>query len=188
MSDNIIEFPFGGGEPQRFGGWIQTYTGDRIYPLDPKPEEINIEDIAHSLSLQCRYNGHCERFYSVAEHSLLLSYLVEPEYALDALMHDASEAYLADIPRPIKPYLQGYYEHEASLMAKISEVFHFSWPMPDQVKEYDTRILNDERIQNMSEGKYEWDDYGEPLGVSLLFLSPNGAEKAFLERFFELTL
>jgi len=188
MPDNIIQLElFKKVDEPRIGGWIQTFTGDRIYPLDPQPDEISIEDIAHSLSMQCRYNGHCNNFYSVAEHSLLLSYLVDPEYALDALLHDSSEAYLADIPRPIKPFLKGYYEHEDALMHKIADKFKFNWPLPDQVKEYDMRILNDEREQNMNECEYEWDDYGEPVGVSLMFLSPAGAEKVFLERYFELT-
>ena len=82
----------------RRGGWIQTYTGRQFWPLDPRIEDIDIHDIAHALSHQCRYSGHCLRFYSVAEHSVLLSHHVAGEHMLWALLHDAWEAYLAAIP------------------------------------------------------------------------------------------
>jgi uncharacterized protein len=171
----------------RKGGWIQTYTGGRIFPLDPRQDEIHIEDIAHSLALQCRYNGHVNDFYSVAEHSVLLSHAVDKDNALTALMHDASEAYLTDVPRPIKSSFVGYYGFEDRLMTLIALKYGFTWPMPIQVKEYDTRILNDERTQLMSEGEYAWDDYGKPLGVTIEKLRPEVAEQVFLDRFHELT-
>lgn len=117
--------------PQREqdGSWIQTFTGRRFWPLDPRPEDVAIEDIAHALSLLCRYNGHVRRFYSVGEHSLLLCWYLEKLYPddralqLQALMHDAAEAYLADIPRPVKPLLTGYYAAEARVEQVIQERF-----------------------------------------------------------------
>jgi len=171
---------------ERIGGWIQTYTGGKIYPLDARADEIDISDIAHSLSMQCRYNGHCETFYSVAEHCVLLSRLVDPENAFAALMHDASEAYLTDIPRPIKPGLLNYKEIENKLMNVIALKYGFTWPPPLQVTEYDMRILNDEREQNMWKSIHEWDDYGEKLGVELKFWSPEKAEQKFINAFIKL--
>lgn len=172
----------------RNGGWIQTFTGGRIFPLDPLPDEIHIEDIAHSLSLQCRYNGHVKKFYSVAEHSVIVSKNVDAGNELAGLMHDASEAYLTDVPRPIKPYFTGYYDFEEALMKVIADKYSFAWPMSPDVKTADNRILMDEKAQLLGKGEFEWtDDFGKPLGVAIESLSPEAAEQAFLDRFKELT-
>lgn len=74
---------------ERIGDWIQTFTGRQFWPLDPQPDHIDIADIAHALAHDCRFGGHCRRFYSVAEHSVLLSRAVAPEFRLAALMHDS---------------------------------------------------------------------------------------------------
>lgn len=105
------------------GDWIQTYSGRAFYPLAPYPQDVCIEDIAHALSQLCRFGGHCRRFYSVAEHSVLLSRVVVPEFQLWALLHDASEAYLVDVPRPIKKQLPAYVEAERRVMAAICARF-----------------------------------------------------------------
>lgn len=168
------------------GGWIQTYTGLAFYPMSPKVEDIQIVDIAHALSQICRYGGHCSRFYSVAEHSVLLSYAVAPENAFWALMHDASEAYLGDIPRPIKSRLAGYVEAERNLMYVICESFGLEPEEPAEVKEADTRILMDERRQLMSLPPETWSEEYKPLGVTLEFMDCITAERRFLERFLEL--
>src|SRR5579885_2784587 len=86
----------------RHGDWIQTYCGVAFYPLDPRPEEILIEDIAHALSMLCRFTGHVKRFYSVAQHCVYVSHRCDPKDALWGLLHDAAEAYLNDISRPVK--------------------------------------------------------------------------------------
>jgi 5'-deoxynucleotidase YfbR-like HD superfamily hydrolase len=125
--------------------WIQTYTGKPFWPLEPELGEIDIVDIAHALSMQCRYSGHTKRFYSVAEHSVHISNSVSPENALWGLLHDASEAYLVDIPRPLKPYLPQYKEAETRCMMAIAKRVGLSWPEPAEVKEMDTRILFNER-------------------------------------------
>jgi hypothetical protein len=90
------------------GGWMQTFTGRQFFPMDPRPEEVDPTDIAHALSLLCRYNGHVDRFYSVAEHCVHLSYVVPPEHALWALLHDATEAYVGDMISPLKIHMPGY--------------------------------------------------------------------------------
>jgi hypothetical protein len=167
----------------RKGDWIQTYTGVQFWPLDPRADEIQIEDIAHALSMQCRFSGHCLRFYSVAEHCVLLSRHVPRGDALWALLHDASEAYLVDIPRPIKPALGIYRELEASLMLRVCERFGISPEMPTSVHEADRAILTDEMRQNMSAAPAPWSTETSPLGVKLRYWSPARAEEEFLEEF-----
>lgn len=108
----------------RSGDWIQTATGGQFWPMDPQPDEIDINDIAHALAMLCRFGGHCLRFYSVAEHSVLLSHAVPPEHALWALLHDATEGYLVDMPRPIKAFLPGYKEAEAGIVRAVIEYEH----------------------------------------------------------------
>lgn len=176
------------GEGQmRNGDWIQTFTGRKFWPVDPRADEIEIEDIAHALSLLCRYGGHCLRFYSVAEHSVLLSRAMAPEFKLHALLHDASEAYLIDLPRPIKNCLPGYREAEAAIEAAVAERFGLPPVMPPQVKEADTRILMDERAVNMRNAPSKWTTDTTPLGIELQFWSPYRAEVEFLNEFESLT-
>jgi len=86
----------------RYKGWMETFSGRRVNPLNIRKSDISIKDIAHALSLICRYGGHSKVFYSVAEHSIRVSYVIDPEYKLAALLHDSAEAYLGDIIRPLK--------------------------------------------------------------------------------------
>ena len=174
----------GTGE-DRGDNWIQTFTGKAFYPFDPRPEDICIEDIAHALSNQCRYAGHTHKFYSVAEHSVLLSYAVHPQFARWALLHDSSEAYLTDIPRPIKHLLPQYKEAEARVMKCIVERFGLD-PLeePEQVREYDTRILHNERDALLGRPPRSWGLVGEPLTrLSIEGWSPVKAEGMFLEQY-----
>lgn len=114
------------------GDWIVTMTGAHFYPLDPKPEDVRLEDIAHALAHQCRWAGHTSEFYSVAQHACMVARLVEriaPHYALMALHHDSAEAYLVDVPRPVKPLFRGYEAVERRILETISNAL--SIPMPD---------------------------------------------------------
>ncbi|MEL7586629.1 MAG: hypothetical protein AAGU19_07930 [Prolixibacteraceae bacterium] len=121
---------------------IRTYTGLYMNVFEPKPEMINIEDIAHSLSMQCRFGGHLPIFFSVAQHSINCAALVGDErQMLAALLHDASEAYLLDIPRPIKSRMPEYKAIEYKLMLAIADKFGFEWPMSDIVKKIDEEML-----------------------------------------------
>lgn len=163
------------------GDWIQTYTGKAFNPMAPNARFICIDDIAHSLSMQCRYAGHCKRFYSVAEHCVLMSREVSDENKLWALLHDASEAYLVDVPRPIKPYLVGYKEIEARVMGAVCERFNLCGMMPDEVHAADFAILRDECEQNMSEPPMAWNLPAKGLGVTLQLWSPERAKKEFLD-------
>lgn len=169
------------------GDWIQTASGRQFWPMDPRPDEVFIEDIAHALSNLCRFGGHCQRFYSVAEHCVLLSQVALQEFKLWALLHDASEAYLVDVPRPIKPYLYGYDAAEAKIMRAVEERFNLHLGLPDHVKHLDRAILTDERKQNMATAPVAWSTDGEPLGVTLRCWPPNKARRMFLSAFYELS-
>ena len=181
---------------------IQTYSGKKFDPLNPRAEDICIEDIAHALSLKCRFGGHCTSFYSVAQHSVLASSIAEAqqgstEMQLWALLHDAAEAYLPDVATPIKHFLQfekklgewfvsvSFKYVEEMILEKIAQVFCFpSPPMPELIKEIDLRMVATERQQLMSEG-FVW---GGLLGVDsykipIISWSPAEAEISFLMRF-----
>lgn len=170
------------GTVLRRGDWMQTYTGRKFWPLDPRPEDVCIADIAHSLSMQARYAGHGKRFYSVAEHCVHVAAACGAEASLWGLLHDASEAYLVDVPRPLKRYLPGYAEAEARVMTAICDAFGLPHEMPLEVHERDNRILADEIRQNMA--PMEWHvQHDDPLGVDLCFWSPQMAEEEFLLEF-----
>lgn len=170
---------------ERCGLWMQTYSGRRFWPLDPRPEEVHIEDIAHALAHQCRYAGHVLRYYSVAEHCVHLSHAVSPDHALWALLHDASEAYLVDVPRPVKPFLGGYAQAEARVMEAVARRFGLVGDMPAEVAALDTRIIADERA-NLAPCEARWDFDARPLGISLCCWEPAEAKRRFLARFAQL--
>jgi hypothetical protein len=170
----------------RTGAWIETFTGRQFWPLDPHVDDICIEDIAHALSNTCRFNGHVRQFYSVAEHSVFVALTVPVEHRLAALLHDASEAYACDLPRPIKRCVTGYAEAEHRLMECIFEKFGLTLPLPEIVKLHDNRILLDERVQFMPASDRDWNLGVEPLGVQLRGWLPQDAEAAFLETFYTL--
>lgn len=166
----------------RKGDWIQTFSGLKIYPLDPRPEEICLVDIAHALSNICRYTGHCREFYSVAQHSVLVSVYSSPENALWGLFHDASEAYLCDIASPVKKHLTGYREAEVSMMLCIAEKFNLPWPMPSEIAILDNRFLMAE-ARDLGMLSEDWPVYAEPMPNKIVPVPPKSAEAAFLDWF-----
>lgn len=151
---------------------IRTYTGLYVNVFEPTLEMICIEDIAHALSNQCRFGGHLWEFYSVAQHSAYVCHLSEPENKLSALMHDASEAYLIDIPRPIKQRLSNYKEIENNLMTLISQKFGFEWPMNENVKTIDEQML-----------QMEWDCLMLLKNTQIEPMPPQRAEEFFMAAF-----
>jgi len=174
-------------EEQTRGDWMQTFTGRRFYPMDPRPEEVDPADIAHALSLLCRYGGHLDRFYSVAEHCVLMSEWVAPENALAALLHDATEAYVVDVPRPLKRYLPEYRSIEDAVWNAICLRFHVAGDLPAEVKEADNRIILTERNALMSNaGVWAQDGIVEPLPVAIVGWSPAEAELVYQGRLAEL--
>jgi hypothetical protein len=170
-------------EEQTRGDWMQTFTGRRFYPMDPRPEEVDPADIAHALSLLCRYGGHLDRFYSVAEHCVLMSEAVAPEHALAALLHDATEAYVCDVPRPLKRYLPEYRSIEDAVRNAICLRFRVAGDLPAEVKDADNRIILTERNALMSNaGVWAQDGVVEPLPVAIVGWSPAEAELVYRGR------
>ena len=136
--------------------WIQTYSGKKFDFLDIKLESIDIIDIAHALSNLCRYTGHTKSFYSVADHSILAALNVNKEDRLVALLHDATEAYLNDISKPLKNLLPRYRELEDAVWLKIAEKFGLPAKLPLSVKDVDLRLLATEKRDLLAEEPDEW--------------------------------
>jgi hypothetical protein len=167
--------------------WIQTYTGQMFYPLNPRAEDIDIRDIAHALSLLCRFNGHCRCFYSVAEHSVHVSNQLTGADALWGLLHDAAEAYLTDLPRPVKKQMPLFEELEDRLLAVIMQHFGLAPAMPAAVRKADDDLLATEARDLMGTPPEAWSFGGTALAGAIEPMNPPDAERAFLTRFAELT-
>ena len=171
--------------------FIETYTGAAFYPLAPKVEDVTIIDIAHHLAHQNRYSGATEFFYSTAQHCCLLTDYVRKECkgtpldCLQILMHDCAEAYLVDVPRPIKQHMPEFRQWDLAITMCVR-----SWlgigdvPIPKWQDELDSRIIMDERAQVLSDSGLEWKMDGvEPLGIPISWWSPITAEQQFLMRY-----
>lgn len=175
--------------------WIHTFTGREFYPLQGAGE-IVVEDIAHALANQCRYSGHCERFYSVAEHSVRLA-MVTYRRAHDlqttraALLHDASEAYLHDLPRPLKrrPEFAFYREAEDRLQRRILREFGLPEELPVSVHALDKEFLGTEArslftLKRSLERLDKWQDLAPVIeGHTSIGWAPWYAEERFLHEF-----
>ena len=177
----------------RRGDWMQTFTGRAYWPLDPQPGDVDIRDIAHALSMMCRYGGHTNRFYSVAEHSVAVSRLLPREYAMLGLMHDATETYLYDLIRPVKRCVQGYAELEQINWLAIAERFDLAPTIPHIVHQADEALLFVEHEKFMNPHPLQWDisldgnQFAQRLSeVELFGHLPRLAELQFLARFDEL--
>jgi hypothetical protein len=121
---------------------VHTFTGRSFVLQAPTPDSIDIEDIAQGLSLQCRFVGQIGAFYSVAQHSVLCSYMCEPGDELYALLHDAAEAYMGDVPRPVRALvgMDGYNACEAHLTGLILQRFGLRAQIPSSVKAADDAL------------------------------------------------
>lgn len=149
--------------------WINTFSGKKFLLLGK--HEIDLQDIAHSLSFQCRFNGHCLRFYSVAQHCINVARILPQELKLWGLLHDAAEAYIGDMPRPIKKELGFYNNVETSILLSIAGKFNLEWPMPDEIKKADDKMLATEERHIMNSVGH-WNLREKPLrniDLELLF-------------------
>lgn len=192
LSTSSIESPLP-AQASTHTGWIQTYLGKQFWPLDPQPEDIEIVDIAHALSNLCRFGGHSNWFYSVAQHCVLVSLAVPSEFALYGLLHDASEAYLIDVPRPIKHAdgMQVYRRAEA----RLEEVIYERFGLPrlgmkglGHLKTADNQLLRTEQRDLMKPAPAAWvDNRVGALPEHIIPLLPQGAKAIYLSRFHELT-
>lgn len=177
---------------ERKTDWMQTYTGRRFYPFEPSGDDMCIQDIAHALSLLCRYNGHCLGFYSVAQHSVMVS--LHCKYPLHGLLHDADEAYLGDISRPVKRSLKvlgvtALEEAAFAIQQVVAYKFGLIWSHEAEadVKHWDNILLSTEARDMMSpmiDGT-QWTsvDIFDKLSDEIIPVSPEEAEWMFLNRF-----
>lgn len=176
-------------EEYKDADWMETYTGRKFWPGNPRMEDITVFDIAHALAMKCRYNGHSQRFYSVAEHCVMLAGYARHkgwpvETQLHLLMHDGSEAYLPDVPRPIKHFFPDLIKMEHRLDAMIRQWCGLHSAVPPVVKELDSRIIRDERLAIMGPSSNDWKtDALEALGVVVHAVDPSEAERLFLNSF-----
>jgi hypothetical protein len=165
---------------------METFSGRRFFPFDPRPEDIDIVDIAHALSMTCRYGGHAKQFYSVAQHSVLVASKAPAHLALRALLHDAAEAYIGDLIRPIKKddRMAAFHDIERSVEHAICVALDVPWPLlTPEIKALDNRILLDEREAVMSASGHDWKVEGEPLGVHIDLWAPTVAKWKFLDAY-----
>jgi len=174
------------------GHWVNTYTGKHFHYLDPQPEEIDIIDIAHSLSLTCRYGGHCKQFYSVGDHSIRVAEIVPKELKLQALLHDAAEAYLTDLPRPIKYDIPKFRDIEDEIQQVISTKFVIGYPpFPWEgltakrvIKQADNILLATE-ARDMMHDMVDWEALPDPLPEMILPMCSSAVENVFMMRFIQ---
>lgn len=160
---------------------IALYSGGTIDPLAPKASEIMIADIGHSLSMMCRYGGHTDVFYSVAEHCWHMSFIVPAEDALWALLHDAPEAYLADVTRPLKRQLPDWHIYEDRIMSAVCDRFGLDPEMPATVKMADDAMIPLE--WNLLMCNHPPMKITKDLPVKIRYADPRTARQMFLERF-----
>lgn len=170
--------------------YVRTFTGRHFWPVDPRPEDVCIEDIAHALSLTCRWNGHCTRHYSIAQHSCFVHDWVGRGDKLVGLLHDASEAYICDLAKPIKGLVAGYQEIERRLMDTIAQALGFTWPESPAVKDADVFALGAE-MWHLFEPRRQYIAVGAAQqeiieDLTLPTLTPKQAEEAFLRRYYAL--
>ena len=173
----------------REGEPIETFTGGRFYPFDPRSSEVRLEDIAGSLAHTCRFGGHCQRFYSVAEHSLYVAReLADHGERVQAygLLHDAGEAYVGDVPRPVKSRLGDFEAVEARIRETVWEAVGLPAPTEaewEAVMAADDRLLAHEADRLLDDGSWATEPPG--LGYDLALPDPTPpaeARAAFLDR------
>lgn len=179
--------------PDRIGTWGLTFTGRRFWLLSPEPRDIFIIDIAHNLSRMNRYNGGTtgEFGYSVAQHSFLASYLVEPKYQLATLLHDASEAYIGDVISPLKKLLGGRYRAiENGIMDAVAARYGFVYDEETEraVKKADNIMLATE-VRDIVPGHIlRYEPTEKPMYTKVVPIEPEMAKTMFLLRFAELAI
>jgi|SRR5579871_604334 len=190
MSKTILKHSVGVHVTDR-GPYIVTYTGKKFFPMSIRAGDICIEDIAHALSNQCRFAGHTEWFYSVAQHSILVSMVLsgmlkKPELALKGLLHDASEAYLVDVPRPIKRMADFtvYRSIEKALTGVIYSKYGIGNTSQEDIEEADNLLLATEARDLMSNP--QWANEMPKLRIKIPRWTPEHAEKMYLKKFKEL--
>lgn len=168
------------------GPTILTADGHYFDFIEPQRHTITLNAIARGLANTCRFGGQCERFYSVAEHSIWVSKLVPAEFADIGLLHDAAEAFIGDVPKPLKEMLPDYKEVERRIEAAVFGSFGFT-SLPPAIKVADmTMLATEQRYLMANHDDWKWTGQIEPLDVELVCHSPQRAYSAFMARAEEL--
>jgi hypothetical protein len=171
---------------------IRLFSGAMFDYNNPADSDVVIEDIAHALSNNCRFAGHCKHLYSIAQHAVNASMIVPPEYAFDALMHDTAEFATNDIPTPLKIALPVFKELEVRIESSMSERFGFTYPLSPAVKLADAQMLALEKETLLPQDTSEWEmlrgvDYAHLRElVDLTSWTPERARFEFLDRYEEI--
>ena len=176
-------------EADRRAAFITTQSGRAFYPFDPKPADVDLGDIAHALAQKCRWNGHTNRFYSVAQHSVLVArYTIAPADRLWGLLHDAGEAYLPDVPSPIKRFCPEIVEAENRILAAVAVAFDLPPMLPSTVHYADMLVRSAEArdLMGLDVTLAPWNEF-PPFGDGIVALPPDAAERLFFDTFFKLT-
>ncbi len=169
---------------------VMTAEGKLFDFLAPERGAITVEAIAHGLSHICRFTGHCREFYSVAQHSVLVSLLVPEQHALAGLLHDAAEAFIGDVSSPLKALLPDYRLIERGVEAAVLGRFGLPFVLPQEVKHADLVMLATEQRDLMpaeSGSHFSYPAGIEPMPIRLVPLPPSEAKRLFLARFQEIT-
>lgn len=169
--------------------WIQTHYGRRVDVFNPSQADFDLRDIAVALSNTCRFSGHVPFHYSVGQHSLIMSYQVPPKLALEALMHDAAEAYMGDVPAPIKRGLVDYRRVIGILEAAIADCYCLDYtpaapnPWPAAVHEADMRMVLTEAL-HFGKDTTGWGIDAQPYSdVVIGQMRPEDVKRLFIDRF-----
>ena len=172
--------------PGKYKGWMETYTGKRVNPLDMNVSDVDIEDITHALSQICRYGGHCHKFYSVAEHSIRVAVKVKENLRLAALLHDAAEAYLGDVIRPLKHCFPMLSEAEARAQNIIYKAFGISltYMEVNAIKIVDNVLIATE-ARDLMVNSATWNNLPTPLPETITPIPMHQVRSIFLEKFEE---
>jgi hypothetical protein len=164
--------------------WIMTYLGTKFYPFDPKVEDVCINDIAHSLSLTCRYSGHCSQFYSVAQHCLEVAKILPDELKLQGLLHDSAECYIGDLASPVKYGMPYYREVEKSILSTVHKAFGVSVNgNSDAILKADLTLLATE-ARDLMKSTEGWLLPEPPLDSRIEVMSSKEAELMFISMFY----
>jgi 5'-deoxynucleotidase YfbR-like HD superfamily hydrolase len=166
------------------GPTIRLWSGHYFKFLDPDNSAYTIDDIAHGLSMVCRFGGHCAHHYSVAQHSVHVSEMVPPEFAYQGLMHDAPEALIGDVMKPLKMLLPDYQALEKKIEISVFKRLLVPYPLSAHVKDADWRMLITEQRQ-LARSRDDWatTQGREPYTFTIPQWSPEQAKAMFLARF-----
>lgn len=168
--------------------WIITRSGKRFDLLEPTAAMIDPADIAWSLSMQCRFNGHAKAYYSVAQHCLVVAELVPAQYQLEALLHDATEAYVGDLVSPLKQALPEYRQIEMHVWHAICFRFDIDPVLPPCVHDADLIALATERRDLMATHPDDWPCLvgTNPAQFRIKPMSQQDAAAAYFDRLMQL--